>query len=161
VNVSEHTGHIAKLTFDVSSENRFNAGFLYGVMRDGDSRFRDWLDPKISFVSAKYSPGLQTADMLAYEGWKALDHTVGPKKRVRKSWEVLRASGFETFSYSNEWFSDLQKHFQSGDMEQRVGFKPEDYKEWLQAQNRQHNVTNMFTFMDRMRAREERKNPGI
>ncbi|MGP8227192.1 MAG: hypothetical protein ACLQGT_13690 [Terracidiphilus sp.] len=93
--------------------------------------------------------------MLAYEGWKALDHTVGPVKRARKSWEALRSSGFETFSYSKEWFADLRKHIESGDLTQRVGFTPQDYGNWLKETGRQHNITNMFTFMDRMRVRDE------
>ena len=155
--VGERFGHIAKLTFDVSGENEYNAGYLYNVMRSGDQKFREWLYPEISFVSAKYSARLQAADLLAYEGWKALDHTVGPKKRTRKSWEVLRSVGFETYSYSNEWFDSLRSHIQSGDLAQRVKFTPQDYKEWLQKSRRQHSITNMFTFMDRMRIRDENK----
>lgn len=161
VDVAERVGEIAELIFDVSSENEYNAGYLYGIMRDGDPRFRDWLNPKISFVSAKYSARLQGADMLAYEGWKALDHTVGPNKRTRKSWEVLRNVGFETYSYSNEWFGDLRNHIESGDLAQRVKFTPQDYKDWLQKSGRQHNVSNMFTFMDRMRIRDEREEKRI
>jgi hypothetical protein len=155
--LAERVGHIAKLTFDISSKEEYNAGYLYNIMREGEPRFRDWLYPEISFVSAKYSARLQAADLLAYEGWKALDHTIGPEKRARKSWEALRNAGFETFSYSNEWFSDLQSHMQSGDLEQRVKFSPKDYKEWLEKSRRQHNVTNMFTFMDKMRLRDEGK----
>ncbi|MGO9776119.1 MAG: hypothetical protein ACLPM3_05980 [Terracidiphilus sp.] len=153
--LAERVGHIAKLTCDISSQNEFNAGYLYNVMREGDAKFRDWLYPEISFVSAKYSARVQTGDLLAYEGWKALDHTVGPVKRARKSWEALRSSGFETFSYSKEWFADLRKHIESGDLTQRVGFTPQDYGNWLKETGRQHNITNMFTFMDRMRVRDE------
>jgi hypothetical protein len=155
--LAEYVGHIAKLTFDVSTENEFNATYLYKVMRDGDQQIRDWLCPEISFVSAKHSARLQTGDMLAYEGWKALDHTVGPIKRPRKSWEVLRRTGrFETYSYSSEWFADLKRHIESGDLTQRVGFTPQDYGEWLKRMGRQHNLTNMFTFMDHMRVRDEK-----
>jgi len=154
--MAERVGHIAKLTFDISSENEFNAGYLYNVMREGDAKFRDWLYPEISFVSAKYSARVQAGDLLAYEGWKSLDHTVGPVKRARKSWEVLRASGFETFSYSKEWFADLRKHIESGELAQKVKFTPEDYANWLRKSGRQHNITNMFTFMDRMRIRDDK-----
>jgi hypothetical protein len=155
--LAERVGHIAKLTFDISSQNEFNAGYLYNVMREGDAKFRDWLYPEISFVSAKYSARVQTGDLLAYEGWKALDHTVGPVKRARKSWEALSACGFETFSYSKEWFADLRKHIESGELGDKVGFMPEDYAEWLQKTGRQHNITNMFAFMDKMRIRDEGK----
>jgi hypothetical protein len=155
--VGEHFGHIAKLTFDVSSENEYNAGYLYRIMRDGDKQFREWLHPEISFVSAKYSARLQAADMLAYEGWKALDHTVGSIKRTRRSWEELRKVGFETHSYSNEWFSDLRGHIESGDLAQRVKFTPQDYTNWLTSSGRRHNMSNMFTFVDRMRIRDDRE----
>jgi hypothetical protein len=157
--LAERLGHIAKLTFDISSENKFNARYLYNVMREGDQRFREWLYPEISFVSAKYSARVQAGDLLAYEGWKALDHTVGPIKRpMRKSWEALRGTGrFETYSYSTEWFDDLRKHIESGDLTERVKFTPPDYGNWLQKAGRQHNVTNMFTFMDRIRIRDEQE----
>jgi hypothetical protein len=155
--MAENQGQIAKLTFDISTENEFNAGYLYNVMRDGDPRIREWLSPEISFVSAKHSARVQTGDMLAYEGWKALDHTVGPVKRPRKSWDALRSTGrFETYSYSTEWFTDLRKHIESGNLTQMVKFTPEDYQNWLQKAGRQHNLTNMFTFMERMRIRDER-----
>ena len=155
--MAENQGQIAKLTFDISTENEFNAGYLYNVMRDGDPRIREWLAPEISFVSAKLSARVQAGDMLAYEGWKALDHTVGPVKRPRKSWDALRSTGrFETYSYSIEWFNDLRKHIESGNLTQMVKFTPEDYQNWLQEVGRQHNLTNMFTFIDRMRIRDER-----
>ena len=153
---AERVGEVAKLTFDVSSENEYNAGLLYSHIREGDQRLSDWLYPEISFLSAKRSPRVQVADLLAYEGWKALDHTVGPKRRSRKSWEVLRGTGrFETYSYSSGWFADLKQDIESGDLERKVRFKKEDYVNWLRASRRQHNISNLFTFMDRMRIREK------
>ena len=96
-NVAENLGEIAELTFDISTENEHNAGLLYAWARNGDARFRKWLAPEISFVPWRKSPRVQTADLLAFEAWKALDHTVGPVKRTRKSWELLRATQrFET-----------------------------------------------------------------
>lgn len=159
--MAKREGQIAKLTFDISSENEFNAGYLYNAMREGDQSFREWLHPEISFVSAKYSARVQSGDLMAYEGWKALDHTVGPVKRVRKSWEALRGTGrFETYGYSAEWFKDLRDHIESGDLTQRVKFTPQDYGMWLQKAGRQHNISNMFTFMDQMRIRDEKEAGG-
>lgn len=145
--MSENLGDVSELTFDVSTRDEYNAGLLYSYMRHGDSKLFNWLHPQISFVSAKHSARIQTADLLAYEGWKALDHTVGPQKRQRKSWETLRATErFETYSYSDAWFTDLRAHIQSGDLEKIVGFNESDYKHWLEKMNRQHNLSNLFTF---------------
>jgi hypothetical protein len=106
------------------------------------------LHAEISFARARERPRLQVADLVAFEAMKALDHTVGPVKRTRKSWEVLRATErFETLSYSSQWFSDLKKHLDSGDLEQIVGFNQQDYVNWLNERNRQHNVSNLFHFL--------------
>lgn len=152
-------GEIAELTFDVSNENEYNAGLLYETMRDGDTELLECLHPKISFVPWRESPRVQMADLLAYEAWKALDHTVGKVKRKRKSWEVLRATGrFETYSYSEEWFEDLKRHIESGQLRKNVGFSEKDYMEWLAKLNRQHNMSNLITFLDWIRQRDELSN---
>ena len=91
---------------------------------------------------------MQTADLLAYEAWKALDHTVGPVKRRRKSWELLRATArFETLSYSEQWMRDLKAHIDSGGLEKIVGFNEADYKAWLRDKKRQHSISNLFHFL--------------
>jgi hypothetical protein len=153
---AERFGDVAELTFDSSNENKYNAGLLYSYMRKGDSKLLTWLHQRISFAQARYSARLQVADLLAYEGWKALDHTVGPIKRHRRSWEALRATErFETYSYSTDWFTDLQKHIQSGELERQVKFNQQDYINWLKLAGRQANLSNLFTFLDRMRTRDE------
>jgi hypothetical protein len=145
---AKNMGEVAELTFDISTQNEYNAGLLYKTMRDDDPDLLEWLHPKISFVPAKESPRVQVGDLLAYEAWKVLDHTVGEVKRKRKSWEVLRATGrFETISYSEQWFEDLKRHIESGQLGKKVGFNEKDYMLWLQERNRQHNLTNMFTFL--------------
>jgi hypothetical protein len=147
-NVAENLGEIAELTFDIFTENEYNAGLLYSWARNGDARFRKWLAPKILFVPCGESPRVQAADLLAFEAWKALDHTVGPVKRTRKSWELLRATQrFETFSYSEEWFRDLRAHLNSGELEKIVGFDESDYKGWLKTTGRQHSVSALFHFL--------------
>jgi hypothetical protein len=101
---------------------------LYSRARNGDSRFRPWLAPNISFVLWQESARVQAADLLAFEAWKALDHTVGPVTRTRKSRELLRATQrFETYSYSEDWFRDLKSHLDSGEPEKIVGFDESDY----------------------------------
>ena len=147
-NVAENLGEIAELTFDISTENEYNARLLYAWARNGDARLRKWLAPEILFVPWRESSRVQTADLLAFEAWKALDHTVGLVKRTRKSWELLRATQrFETFSYSADWFRDLKAHINSGELEKIVGFNEADYKGWLKTTGRQHNISNLVHFL--------------
>ena len=100
------------------------------------------------FVSWRKSPRVQAADLLAFEAWKALDHTVGPVKRTRRSWALLRATGqFETYSYGEQWFRDLKKDIDSGQLEKKVGFCEADYLRWLKDTNRRHSISNLFEFL--------------
>jgi hypothetical protein len=99
-NVAENLGEVAELTFDISTENEYNARLLYAWARNGDARFRKWLAPEISFVPWRESPRVQTADLLAFEAWKALDHTVGPvKPDPQQNKRALRRSS-ENRSYT-------------------------------------------------------------
>jgi hypothetical protein len=137
-----------KLTFDVSSENEYNAGSLYSVMRNGDARLAERLDAEIGFTTWRSSSRVQMADLLAFESWKAVDHTVGLIKITRKSWEVLRATQrFETLAYGEEWFSSLKAHIDSGELEKKVGFNEGDYLQWLRDKNRKHNMSNLISFL--------------
>ena len=147
-NVAAGWGEVCKVTYDISKENEYNAAQLYEWLREGDERLCRLLHPELSFASWKDSARLQAADLLAYEAWKALDHTVGPNKRTRKSWELLRATGrFEAVGYSDEWFADLKKHLDSGDIQRVVGYGEADYRAWLANSNRQHSLSNMFAFL--------------
>jgi hypothetical protein len=146
--LGENLNEVVEVTFDTGTENEYNAGLLYSYMRGTDDRLSKWLHPKISFVSWKESSRLQAADMLAFEAWKALDHTVGPIKRKRKSWEVLRSTKrFETLSYSDQWFSDLKAHIDSGELEKLVGFNESDYVNWLKKSGREHCTSNLIHFL--------------
>jgi hypothetical protein len=147
-NVAQNLGEVAKLTFDISAENEYNAALLYSWARNGDGRINEWLHSEISFVPWRESTRVQTADLLAYEAWKALDHAVGPIKRKRKSWELLRATGrFETYSYSDQWFRDFKKQLDSGQAEKIAGFNESDYLAWLKESGRAHSVSNLFHFL--------------
>lgn len=144
--VAENLGEIVELTFDISTENEYNAALMYSYSRGSDKSLSKWLSPKISFISWKESARVQAADLLAFEAWKALDHAVGPEKRRRGSWEVLRATGrFETLGYSEDWFRGLKQGMK--DLEKRVGFNEEDYKNWLKEQNRIHSTSNLIHFI--------------
>jgi len=137
---------IAKFTFDISMENEYNAGLLYKMCRENDEEYGEHFYHEIGFTSARESVRLQVADLVAFETMKALDHAVGPIKRRRQSWDVLRATErFEGHAYSTDWFLDLRKHY--SELEKKVGFKQSDYAEWLKRKNRQHSVSNVFHFM--------------
>jgi hypothetical protein len=148
-NVAENLNEVCEVTYDIGTENEYNAGQVYAWLREGDERLRRLLHPKISFVSWRDSARLQAADLLAFEAWKALDHTVGEVKRTRKSWEVLRATGrFETLAYSEEWFLDLKKNYlDTGELEKKVGFTESDYIQWLQQRNQKHSMSNLISFV--------------
>ena len=153
-NVGQNVGHVVKVTFDISTENEYNAGLMYKTLRDAEPKLLEWLHPEISFVNWRDNVRVQTADLLAYEGWKALDHTVGPIKRTRNSWLALRATDrFETVSYSEEWFRDLKAHIDSGELGKIVGFSESDYRQWLKDTRRHHDMSNLILFTDCMRKR--------
>jgi hypothetical protein len=156
--MAKNVGEIAKLTFDISTENEFNAALLYKIMRDGDPELFEWLHPEISFVPWRESSRVQAGDLLAFEAWKALDHTVGAIKRKRKSWELLRATQrFETLSYSEDWFRDLKRDIESGNLGKKVNFTADDYKQWLSDRKRHHDLSNLFQFLDWTRRRDEQQ----
>jgi len=155
-NVACRFGKSAKFTFDIGTENEYNAGLLYSIVREDDPEMLQRFNPEISFVSAKYSPRLQAADLLAYEAMKALDHTVGPNKRRRNSWDVLRATErFDALAYGTDWFQGLKANL--GELEQKVGFNQQDYLKWLSERNRQHNMSNVFHFMNWIAKRDRAK----
>ena len=148
-NVAQNLNEVCEITYDIGQNNEYNAGQVYAWLRESDERLCRLLHPKISFVSWRDSARVQTADLLAFEAWKALDHTVGEVKRTRKSWEVLRATNrFETVAYSEDWFTDLKKNYlDTGELEKKVGFGESDYIQWLQKSNQHHNMSNLISFM--------------
>lgn len=144
-NLAATFGEVAKLTFDIGPENEYNAALIYANFREENPDMFAHFAPEISFVPARECPRLQVGDLMAYESMKALDHTVGPVKRKRASWEALRATGrFETWGYSEEWFLDLKNHLPA--LEELVKFNQKDYENWLTEKNRQHNISNLFHF---------------
>lgn len=146
--LAERLGDVCEVTYDISKENEANAALLYAALRESEEKFCRALHPKLSFESWRDSARLQAADLLAYEAWKALDHHVGPVKRTRKSWELLRSTGqFETIAYSDQWFEDLKRNQDSGELARVTGFDQHDYASWLKKSRRQHNTSNMFAFI--------------
>ncbi len=147
-NFAGHLGEMAELTFDMRMESDHNAGLLYGALRENEPDWSPHLASKISFEFAKTNPRIQVADLLAREAMKALDNHIGPVKRtIRGSWQTLRDTGrFETDSFSTEWFEDLKKKLP--DFAQSLGMQKSDYVTWLRARNRQHNISNMFHFVN-------------
>jgi hypothetical protein len=145
---SSSAGEIAELTFDMRMESDHNAGLLYGLLRENEPEWAPHLASKISFEFAKEKPRLQVADLLAREAMKALDNHVGPVKRnIRGSWQALRETGrFEVDSFSTEWFEDLKRKLPEFALQ--LGMEKSDYVGWLRKKNRQHNISNMYHFVN-------------
>ena len=147
-NVAENLNEVCKVTYDIGEQNEFNAGSLYAWIRERDERFCRLLHPEVSFAPWRESARLQAADLLAFEAWKALDHTVSPIKRKRGSWELLRATDrFETLAYSKEWFESLKKEIECGRLEKKAGFNESDYMQWLEKHKQKPNVGNVISFL--------------
>jgi hypothetical protein len=79
---------------------------------------------------------------------KVLDNEIGPKKRkTRRSWQtLLDTRRFWAYAFSTDWFEDLKRKIP--DAEQTMNMNRDMYIEWLRERNRQHNVSNMFQFVD-------------
>jgi hypothetical protein len=154
-NVARNNEEIAELTFDMRLESEYNAGLLYGHARENEPEWTLFLAGKISFAFSRDEPGIQIADLLAREAMKALDNQVGPvKRKIRKSWAVLRETKrFEVEAYSDDWFNDLKKHY--AELRKKVGFRQEDYVNWLRERNRQPNTTNLIHFLDWIAKRDK------
>jgi len=153
-NCAKTNKEVADFTFDIRMESEHNAGLLYGITKEYEPEWSPHLAEKVTFEYARKNPRIQVADLLAREVMKALDNHVGPIKRpMRKSWQALRETGrFDAEAYSEEWFSDLKNKY--AELERAVGFREQDYVNWLAVRNRQHNITNMFLFVGDMAKRD-------
>lgn len=160
-NFAKNAGGVAEFIFDMRMESEHNAGLLYGLLRENEPDWAPYLASKISFEFAKHNPRIQVADLLAREAMKALDNFVGPVKRpIRKSWQALRETGrFEVDSFSTEWFEDLKRKLP--DLAQKLGIDKSDYVQWLRDRNRQHNISNMFHFVEWTTHRDKNKGVGV
>ena len=145
---------VADFTFDMRMETEHNAGLLYGTTKEYEREWSPHLAEKVTFEVARKNPRIQVADLVAREVMKALDNFIGPVKRpIRKSWVTLRDSGrFDAEAYSEDWFNDLKNKY--AELEKAVGFREQDYVNWLAVRNRQHSTTNMFLFVRDMAKRD-------
>lgn len=145
---SAQVNRIAKFTFDISTENEYNAALLYSYFKENEPEMSKQFAKEISFGSAKDSARLQVADLMAFEAMKALDNIVGPvKRKTRRSWAALQStSRFETIAFSSDWFSDYRAHY--ADLEKIVGFNQKDYEQWLIDKRRHDDVSNRFHFLN-------------
>jgi hypothetical protein len=160
-NFAYHVADIAELTFDMRLESEHNAGFIYRSLRENESDWATYLASKISFGFAKNNPRIQVADLFAREAMKGLDNEVGPVKReIRKSWQaLLETNRFQVDAFSREWFEDLKRKLPEA--EKTMNMNRDTYVEWLRKRKRQHNVSNMFQFVDWTARRDKKRSTGI
>ncbi len=154
---ASRSGEMAELTFDMRLESDHNAGVLYGSLRENEPEWAPCLASRISFEFAKDNPRIQVADLVAREAMKALDNLIGPKKRpIRQSWKALLDTGrFRVDAFSTEWFEDMKSKLPA--FAHKLGVEKDGYVKWLQDRNRQHNVSNMFYYVDWTARRDKEK----
>jgi hypothetical protein len=150
-------GEIADFTFDMRMDTQHNLALLYGTARENEPDWTPYLVDEFHFAHSRSQPRLQVADLMAFEAFKALDNKVGPIKRIeRKSLEALASTKrFEVQAYSIDWFKDLKRNY--GELEKKVGFNLEDYRNWLTKKGRSHNTSNLILFLDWIAKRDFRE----
>jgi hypothetical protein len=160
-NFASNSGNVAELTFDMRLESEHNAGFIYGSLRENEPDYASHLASKISFEFAKNNTRIQVADLFARETMKGLDNHIGPVKRpIRKSWQALyETDRFQVDAFSKEWFEDLKRKMP--EVEKTMGMNRDMYIGWLRERNRQHNVSNMFQFVDWTARRDKTKPASV
>jgi hypothetical protein len=148
-----HFRQLSKFTFDISTENEYNAGLIYQNFRENNPNAKRFFVREIAFGHAKESVRLQVADLVAFECMKFMDNAVGPVKRpVRASWSALASTErFGCICYSENWFKGLKADL--ANLEQKLGFNQADYFNWLNNKNRHHDNSNLFRFGDAMQKR--------
>jgi hypothetical protein len=147
----------ATFKFDISTSNEYNAGRIYQQFRDNYPEIVDLFASEIVFGRAKECSRLQVADMLAFEGMKALDNIIGPVKRPeRRSWKALAAhNNFQISCYSREYFADLRKKMP--ELEKKMGYSVNDYWPWLKGRNRQHSISSLVDFTEWQSQQDKQK----
>ena len=150
-------GEIADFTFDMRMDTQHNLALLYRTARENEPDWTPYLADEFRFSHSRNEPRLQVADLMAFEAFKGLDNKVGPVKRIeRKSLDTLASTKrFEVQAYSIDWFKDLKRNY--GELEKKVGFNLEDYRNWLTEKGRVHNTSNLILFLDWIAKRDSRE----
>lgn len=156
--VAGQFNEVAECVFDSRAESEFNAGFLYGQLRENYPQWAPRLAEKITFDSSKKNPRIQMADLWAREAMKALDNDIGPVKRKRRSWQALSATQrFAAYSWSHDWFRDFSADFEN--VKQRIGFSEDESMKWLREKRLEPNFANLIRFLGPMMREQSKKRP--
>ncbi len=141
--VAAQFNEVAECTFDSRAESEFNAGFLYGQLRECYPQWAPRLAEKITFDASKKNPRLQIADLWTREAMKALDNDIGPVKRTRRSWRTLvETRQFIAYSYSEDWFRDFSADFENA--KRRLGYSEEYMTRHFKETKAQPNFANVI-----------------
>jgi hypothetical protein len=141
------TNHgIVKFIFDMRHESEYNAGLLYGMLREAPES-EQYMFSEISFVCSRKNPRVQIADLFTRETMKTYDNRFGPVRRPpRKSWQALRDTGrFHIEAIADRWFESLREQMKT--LQESTGVTKEDYLRWLQQYKVQHSTTNLFRYI--------------
>lgn len=137
-----------KFTFDQHPETEYNTGVIFRTLTDFPVLGKH-LFPNASFDSRR-NPRIQVADLFARETMKALDNVVGPVKRPpRKSLTALTdTQRFHVLAVQRDYFEDMKRKMPEA--QKITGMEEHKYHQWLKDNNRQHNITNMFLFIEHL-----------
>jgi len=152
-NAAEDRGEIAEFTFDSRIESQFNATEIYSYLLQSGLYSEEHLAKKLSFDAWRSNARIQVADLLAYEAMKELDNKVGPVKRnERASWTCLKSTGrFAIEVFGEEYFSN--PNMQPDTLNVSLGFKQQEYLDWIDRKKVPHCYTSFLRFLFEMRDR--------
>jgi hypothetical protein len=147
-NVASKLGLPVDFTFDQRPVSEYNAGALYGLMReDPDWRSSIFMGRTVSFTS-RDNPRIQMADLVARETMKSLDNEIGPTPRPpRKSMLALCDEGHLKIESIGRPFWEALKARASGAEQMSV-----EYRAWLKERRLRDNWTNRHGFLGFLQA---------
>jgi hypothetical protein len=145
-NAADNLSDMATITFDSRMESQFNAAEIYAYLQECGLAWSEHLASKIEFESSRKNPRIQVADLFAREAMKNADNDLSSVKRVRRSWEALKATRrFRIEKFDEAYFSELSKN--TGLLDEILGITAGDYEKWLEEKRVPRCHTSYFKFL--------------
>jgi hypothetical protein len=139
-------------------ESQFNAGEIYAYLQESGLHWSDYLASKIEFESSRKNPRIQIADLFAREAMKNFDNDLSSVKRVRRSWEGLKATGrFRIEKFGEDYFKRLGENKEP--LNEILGITEGEYDRWVEEKRvpRCHTSYLKFLFWKRKQMSEEQE----
>jgi len=117
--------------FGCRMESQFNAGEIYAYLQESGLHWSDYLASKFEFESSRKNPRIQIADLFAREAMKNVDNDLSSVKRVRRSWEGLKATGrFRIEKFDEGYFNALGENREL--LDEILGIAEGEYQRWIE-----------------------------